>query len=311
MAKVRDSTRSFTFISHNDNSDETSRLRRSAIQRHVALQTKREKKRQEGDVEAKQRKGSWTEGQPYPTPESTASDNSSDSASGHQCAILSAPGNLWNDQPTLDDILLPCPQTLLSGSRIDSFNAVLPISDPRELELSDYLTNVIWPGFSQYGARKVNNPYAAGWLHRSYGNPALHHSLMLASSVHLAANCRHFTQQQQQEMLEEQLYHQNEAMYHVRTLCNSAEMASADVGEMVMTLLCLATHSIDLATAVEAERTKDEWNPFTPPLKDGNWINLCGALEITPVHWSALLEVIQCAGGIETIKGYGISWLVS
>ena len=53
----------------------------------------------------------------------------------------------------------------LPGGRIDTFCALpIPVKNTRDLELLDYLANVIWPGFSEYGSDGARNPFATRWL---------------------------------------------------------------------------------------------------------------------------------------------------
>lgn len=103
----------------------------------------------------------------------------------------------------------------LPGGRIDPFCALsIPDENTRDLELLDYLTNVIWPGFSEYGSDGVRNPFAPRWLRRGVKNPTLLHAFLMSSSPHLEAQLP--TWNKNLKVIAEQIYHENEAKRLVR-----------------------------------------------------------------------------------------------
>lgn len=193
---------------------------------------------------------------------------------------------------------------VLPNSRIDPFEGLgIPITKRRHLELLDYLTNVIWPTFSQHGGGNLNNPYASHWLERSYSNYALRHAFAMAASLHMSTSTRFSTTaKQKQDMYVEQLTHQHEA---IRDMRDQLTRRNYPIEDLMMTIICLWSNPIRLY-----DLSNPEPNPFTPLLK-GGLIDVYCNWEYSAIHWEALMKMVAEVGGVRNIKVYGIPWIIS
>lgn len=192
----------------------------------------------------------------------------------------------------------------LPSGRVDPFDSLaVPSTDRRHLELLDYLTNIIWPTFSQHGGGNFHNPYASYWLERSYYNRAIRHAFAMAASLHMSTNMRHTTTpKQKQDMYVEQLMHQYKAIQSMR---EQLEKRDYPIEDLMMTIICLWSNPIRLYDLDVAES-----NPFEPPLSAGV-IDIYCNWEYSAVHQEALLRLVSEVGGVQNIKAYGIPWIIS
>jgi hypothetical protein len=291
----------FTFIDQSADAEGSASQRRSLIQRHIAVQTRIQKRRQ-GKQDVKR-----------------------DSPPGEPRQLAHRPGRQLSAErqsgtPEEDNELPPGMFTCECGAvhygrpasplshpfqteRNDSQNNLsIPPGNPRDLELMDYLTKVIWAGFSRLDSGNVFSPFAARWLPRCFGNPALKHALLMASSVHLEA--RLLTKNQDQNVIAEQLFHQNEAIRYFRSQLQNINQA--DIDDMLMIIICLATNQCRRPDSNVVDIT-----PFTAPLRAGNWLNIYGMWDFSDLHWNVLLDLVKNAGGITQIREYGIPWLIA
>jgi hypothetical protein len=205
---------------------------------------------------------------------------------------------------------VPKLNTYLAGGRIDSLGILaLAPEKCRELELMDYMINVIWPGFCEKDNDGTVNPYPRHWLQRSSKNPALLQSLLYSSSSHqgsrLLSNIG--ASNNSPKLLKEQLYHQAEAVKALRNQLENLEGATPeDVADCVMTILCLATNQRQDMKFTEPDET-----PFHPPLAGAAWLNIYGVADFSEMHWKALERLVKANYGLAKLAAFGLPWVVS
>lgn len=273
--------------------------RRSLVHRHVAINTKIQKKQKKLKRSVGKEYSQAQVRPPKLQQQQKLQDDESDQNSQEMVLVEDTISqmSLADRMRRLGPLRGPLP-----AGRKDPFSTLsVPVDNTRELELLDYLTNVIWPGFSEYDSEGNWNPFAIRWLKRSARNLALRHALLMASSSHLEA--RPPTWNKNPKLMAEQLYHENEAVRLVRHQLSNLD--STDVNETLMIILCLATNPCR-----QGVHPPDP-SPFNPPLRSLNWINVYGASDFSAVHWNALLELVEKIGGLSRIKVYGLPWVIS
>lgn len=269
------------------------------VQRHVAIHTKIQKRKRAKRLAAKE-SSQAKDHLPKPRQQQLFADGDLDQRLQESLLIENTIRQVSLANRMLRPGILRDP---LPGGRIDPFCALyIPVENTRDLELLDYLTNVIWPGFSEYGSDGALSPFATRWLRRGAKNPALLHAFLMSSSSHLKAQLLAWNKNP--KVIAEQIYHENEAIRLVRHQLDNLE--STDISEILMIIVSLATNRCRQVTTLPLDPT-----PFNPPLRSANWINVYGTCDFSWVHWNALLKLIENVGGFSRIGSYGLSLGIS
>ncbi|KAJ0417766.1 hypothetical protein BJY00DRAFT_325324 [Aspergillus carlsbadensis] len=77
------------------------------------------------------------------------------------------------------------------------------------------------------------------------------------------------------------------------------------VEDVIMSVLYLASNE-----HLESIR-RSEKGPFSPPFRTLQSMEYYGSCEVHPLHWQTVQHMIEQRGGINTLKLYGLGWLVS
>jgi len=193
---------------------------------------------------------------------------------------------------------------LLSEGMLDPLYAAgLPIKKKREFELLDYVTNVVWRGFEEVDVVDgTPNPFPNRWIFRGTTDPAVLYACLMGASSHL--DCRLSFRLKNNQIIPEQVYYQNISMRWLRTELENFESANLD--NLLIVIMCLATSRLR-----HLPQPPLDPNPFCPPLRSLNWIDIYGGWDISGVHWDALMGLIKKNGGISAIKLYGLPSIIS
>lgn len=265
------------------------RGRRTLVSRHVAAHSKFQRKQRLENENPRKRESATEPFQEKPE---------EDEQKNHEHGVLTRQAPLARTSSTSSPI-----EYALPAGRVDPFNALsIPITNTRDLELIDYLTNVIWPQFSDLESNGVCNPFPARWLRRGYDNPALMHAFLTASSSHIEARLP--TSTLDQRMITEQLAHENEAFKLLRKQLEDPN--SANIEDLLMVIVCLASNQCRQSKALAVDP-----KPFTPPLESANWLNIYGSWDFSGPHWNAIVQLVGRIGGLDQIREYGLPWVIS
>ena len=193
---------------------------------------------------------------------------------------------------------------LVSQRRLDHLCATgLPIRRKRDFELLEYLCNVIWPGFEEVDADDGTvNPFPTRWVYRTATNPALLNALLMGASSHL--DTRLPSRIEDHEIIQEQLHYQIMTIRSLRNDLTSFDPAKFD--DLVMVIICLATSRLR-----HLPQPPIDANPYCPPLRSLNWIDIYGGWPFSEMHWKALKVLIEKNGGISKVTVYGLPWILS
>jgi hypothetical protein len=261
--------------------------RRAVVHRHVAAHSKFQRKQR---LEREQPRRLTTK-TGKKVPEEADRENKTSDALTMQRSIIRTTSPSYSLQDGLP------------AGRIDPFNALsIPINNSRDLELIDYLSNVIWPQFSELEANGVRNPFPARWLRRSYQNPALMHAFLTASSSHLEVRIP--TYNEDKRVITEQLFHETEAFKWIRQQLQ--ETGTANIDDLLMVIICLASNQCRQSKALAVDP-----KPFTPPLQSANWLNIYGSWDFSGPHWDAIVQLVKGIGGLDKLKEYGLPWVIT
>ena len=192
---------------------------------------------------------------------------------------------------------------LMERKTVEPFGAAgLPIGRKREVELFDYLANVLWRGFREVDVDGTPNPLASRWTRRVAANPGMISGYLMTASSHLDARLP--SRPENYQIIAEQVCHQNMAMKWLRTELETFDPAKLD--DILLIILSLASSRLR-----HLPQPPVDLNPFCPPLRSLNWLDVYGAWDLSGVHWNALLGLIERNGGISKVKLYGLPWLIS
>jgi hypothetical protein len=220
--------------------------------------------------------------------------------------------NVWRSSATLSSrrAALVNLETYLPDGRIDSLGILaLPTENRRELELMDYMINVIWPCFCERDSDGRLNPFARHWLQRASNNPAVLHGFLYCASSHIGARLHSNSSSSTTapKLLKEQLYHQGKAMEALREQLENIEDATTnDISDCITAILCLAANQRQDMKPTEPDET-----PFHPPLASAAWLNIFGEAKGSEIHWNALRRLVKANNVRVRMAGFGFHWAIS
>ena len=193
---------------------------------------------------------------------------------------------------------------LISEKMVDPlFAAGLPFKEKRDFELLDYLSNVVWRGFEEMDAVDGTlDPFPSRWISRTATTPAVLYSCLMAASAHI--DTRLPSRLENHEIIPEQLHYQSIAMRFLRTELETFEPAKLD--SLLIIIIALAGSRLR-----HLPHPPTHPNPFCPPLRSLNWIDIYGAWDFSGVHWEALKALVKKSGGISAVKLYGLPWMIT
>ena len=297
--------RSFTFIDQKTHLLPRNEL--SSVRRHISNEASQRRKRRPNERQSRTAADRPTKGEDALISTDGSYNEDSQSEESGDFALIKV---LDQQLKSKSGGSLPKLNTYLAGGRIDSLGILaLAAEKRRELELMDYIINVIWPGFCEKDNDGTINPYPRHWLQRSSKNPALLHGFMYSSSSHLGSHLFSNTNSNTNnpKLLKEQLYHQAEAVKALREQLENLEGATPeDVADCVMTILCLATNQRQDMKFTEPDET-----PFHPPLAGAAWLNIYGVADFSEMHWKALVRLVKANYGLARLAVFGLPWVIS
>jgi len=193
---------------------------------------------------------------------------------------------------------------LLSEGMVDPLLvAGLPLKKKREFELLDYLSNVLWRGFEEVDVDDGTlNPFPSRWIRRTTTKPPILFGCLMGASSHL--DSRLPGRLEDNQVIAEQLHYQNIVMKWLRAELETFEVAKLD--DLLIVIISLATSRFR-----HLPQPPVDPNPFCPPLRSLNWIDIYGGWDISGVHWTALMGLIKKCGGISAVRLYGLPWMIA
>lgn len=55
----------------------------------------------------------------------------------------------------------------------------------------------------------------------------------------------------------------------------------------------------------------NSFSPFTPPFPRLQWVDYYGSRDVHPLHWSAIVSLVEKQGGIDQVKSFGLPWMLT
>jgi hypothetical protein len=137
------------------------------------------------------------------------------------------------------------------------------------------------------------NSVSIAWLGACQKTPLLFHVLMFASSIHLDITCRSKFIRNSPTIL-------SYKSLIFRLLSEIIREGNDPVrDEVILAILILSSDEI-------TPRIEEKRNPFKPPLKSLQFLNIYGSIQFDPQHIKAVLDLISLKGGIEEIQLAGL-----
>ncbi|RDW86635.1 uncharacterized protein DSM5745_03277 [Aspergillus mulundensis] len=191
----------------------------------------------------------------------------------------------------------PSPQSPWAGRS----NPLLPVNalvDRLKVhELLDFAATTIWPHFR--GLDHPANCYQ-GWVFPMENQLQLY-AILWGASYH--RDILRITHGAASGESREQLELKALTLQSLkREIANVDRLKSPD--GLVMCILWLAAND-------KHKKITRDLNPFSPPFKNLQALDFCGAQEYHPLHWNMVHNILRRFGGIESIKTYALAWLVS
>ncbi|KAL2849936.1 hypothetical protein BJY01DRAFT_138862 [Aspergillus pseudoustus] len=164
-------------------------------------------------------------------------------------------------------------------------------------ELLDFAATVIWPHFR--GTDHATNCYQQ-WIFPLENNLQLY-AILWAASYH--RDILRVTYGVPCQESNQQLYLKSLALQALQgELDNTSKWTNPD--RLVMCILWLAAND-------KHKKIVRDSSPFSPPLTDLQALDFCGGQEYHPLHWHMVQDIIRRIGGIESLRTYALSWMVS
>jgi hypothetical protein len=138
------------------------------------------------------------------------------------------------------------------------------------------------------------NSVSVAWLGACQKTPLLFHVLIFACSIHL-------------DIVRQSKFNWNSPAilsYKQLILRLLSEIIREGNGavrdEVILAILILSCHEV-------TPRIEERRNPFKPPLKSLQFLNIYGRFQFVPQHIKAILDLITLKGGIEEIQLPGLA----
>jgi hypothetical protein len=157
--------------------------------------------------------------------------------------------------------------------------------------------NVLWPGFRS--GEDYSWQFYRAWMPHVESNPHIYHALVGCASAHCASKNGHIM-----SLESEQLRHRVKTIQSIREAVSTPGNGH-NVEALLIAILILALNN-DPTSPSQTDR-----NPFTPPLKDMQWLSHYAQSRLHPSHWNAMQSLVKTYGGIENLTIYGLPWLLS
>lgn len=101
----------------------------------------------------------------------------------------------------------------------------------------------------------------------------------------------------------EQLQQRGEAIRKVHDAMEDKSYHDSD--ELLQAILSLA-----VSENSEGEKPAD-WSPFPAPFRNLQWLQLYGSRDYFTPHIMAAKQLIAKRGGVRSLKGVGLGWMIS
>ncbi|PYH80529.1 hypothetical protein BO82DRAFT_417560 [Aspergillus uvarum CBS 121591] len=193
----------------------------------------------------------------------------------------------------------------IGNSRIDPFLADRYRTTPHFDLLLHHCTHVLWPMArpSEFSERSLQ-----AYLHPAR-SPMVVQSMLYSASLHFNAlpMIRGATKRASLDTAE-QLQLKGSVMIRIREKLSTVTQRNIGckwVDDILLSILYLAAN--ENLDHVEPPET----SPFVPPFCSLQLMEFYGSCEFHPLHWQTVQHIVLERGGLETVKLYGLAWLIS